>query len=85
MATFWRTFHHDGKFSLALCGWGVQAILLSLYLQAKAKLWCKLQLRSQIYVFFSPLCSSLLFSVHNSNFLSLAGPRVPAKLKAATP
>ncbi len=31
LATFWRTFHHDGKFSPAWWGWGVHADPLSLY------------------------------------------------------
>jgi hypothetical protein len=41
MATFWHTFHHDGKLSPARCGWGV--LPLSLYLPSQAKLWCTLQ------------------------------------------
>ncbi len=30
IATFWRTFHHDGKFSPACWGWGVHALSLFL-------------------------------------------------------
>ncbi len=43
MATFWRTFHtfhHEGKFSPAWCGWGeggVHALPISLYLPSRAK------------------------------------------------
>ena len=38
MATFWRTFHHDGKISPAWCGWGVHTHPLSLYLPLRTKL-----------------------------------------------
>jgi hypothetical protein len=37
MAIFWRTFHHDGKFSPAWWGWEVHALPLSLYLPSRAK------------------------------------------------
>ncbi len=39
MATFWRTFHHAGRFSPAWWGGGVHALSLSLYLPSRAKLW----------------------------------------------
>jgi hypothetical protein len=47
-ATFWRTFHHDGKISPAWWGWGVHAHPLSLYLPSRTKLCCTLQ-RGQIH------------------------------------
>ncbi len=56
MATFWRTFHHDGKIALAWCGWGVHALPPLLYLPSRAKLWCMLLLIGQIYTpHISPL------------------------------
>ncbi len=55
MATFWRTFHHEGKISPAWRGWEMHAQPLSLYLPPRAKLWCTLQLRGQIH---SPYFSS---------------------------
>ncbi len=55
MATFWRTFHHDGKMSPAWGGESVCPPTLSLYLPSQAKLGCKLQLRRQIQ---SPCFSS---------------------------
>jgi hypothetical protein len=60
MATFWRTFHHDGKYSPAWCGWGKHALPLSLYLPSRAKLWCTLQLKRQIHS--SYFCSTLFSS-----------------------
>jgi hypothetical protein len=50
MATFWRTSHHDGKFSPAWCGWGVARPppFTTVYLPSGAHLWCALQLRGQI-------------------------------------
>ncbi len=40
MATFWRTFHHDGKISPACWGGGgVHALSFSLYLPSQAKLF----------------------------------------------
>jgi hypothetical protein len=64
MATFWRTFRHDGKISPSWWGWGgVHALPLSLYLPSSAKLWCTLQLRGQMIhspYFYStvlPLCT----------------------------
>ncbi len=47
MATFLRTFHHDGKICSAWWGCGC-ALHLSLYLPSQAQLWwCTLQLRGQ--------------------------------------
>jgi hypothetical protein len=56
MATFWRTFHHDGKISPAwLWGGGVYALPLSLYLPSRANFVVyTLQLRGQIHP-ISPL------------------------------
>jgi hypothetical protein len=48
MATFWCTFHHDGKISPAWWGWSVHAPF-SLYLPSRVKFWCTLQLRWQIH------------------------------------
>ncbi len=56
MATFWHTFHHDGKISPAKWG-GRHTLPLSLYLPSRAKLWCTLQLRGQMH---SPYFSSTL-------------------------
>ncbi len=49
-ATFWCTFHHDGKFSPGCEGWGpgVHAQPLLLYLPSRRKLWT---------VVYSPLSS----------------------------
>jgi hypothetical protein len=53
MATFWRTFHHDGTIIPAWCGWrGAQHTLhpfTILYLPSRTKLWCMLHLRGQIH------------------------------------
>ncbi len=57
MATFWRTFYHDGKFRPAWWGWWVHALRLP----SRAKLWCTLQLRWQIS--YSYFCSTLFTSV----------------------
>jgi hypothetical protein len=61
MATFRRTFHHDGKISLAWWGWGVHAHPLSQYLPSRTKLWCNLQLRGQTHspYFYSTPISTL--------------------------
>ncbi len=52
VATFWRTFHHDGKISPAWWGGGgARPPHISLCLPSQAKLWCSvgtLQLRGQI-------------------------------------
>jgi hypothetical protein len=57
MATFWRTFHHDGKISPAWCGWGCTHSPLSLYLTSRAKLWGTLRRRGQIHSLHTP-CSA---------------------------
>ncbi len=46
-ASFWRTFHHNGKLSPAWWGWGggVHADPLSLYLPSHTIVWCTLPLR----------------------------------------
>jgi hypothetical protein len=44
----WRTFHHDGKKQPWLVSVGVLGHTLSLYLPARTKLQCTLQLRGQI-------------------------------------
>ncbi len=49
IATFWHTFHPDGKISPAWWGRGVHAHPLSLYLPSRSKLCCTLQLRGQIH------------------------------------
>ncbi len=52
MATFWRTFHHDGKISQPGEGWEGGARHghpLSLHLPSRTKLQCTLLLRGQIY------------------------------------
>ncbi len=59
-ATFWRTFHHDGKISPGWWGWEVHAHPLSLYLPLCSKLWCTLQLRGQIhshYFYSTSICT----------------------------
>jgi hypothetical protein len=62
-ATFWHTFHHDGKiFIQAGEGRVVHAHHLSLYLQSRTKLWNMLQLRGQIhspYFYSTPVCTVL--------------------------
>ncbi len=83
MATFWRTFHHDGKFSPGWWGCVVHALPLSLYLPSQAKLWCTLQLRGQIrssYLSstlfllypFSPPCSRYMYTTE-PEFVKLQG------------
>ncbi len=63
-ATFWRTFHCDGKIGAGDSG-GVYALPLSLYLPSPAKLWCTLQLRGQPHPpYFSPLHQHVLCGVH---------------------
>ncbi len=59
MATFWRTFHHDGKIIPAWWGWGCTPTPLSLYLPSRTKLWCTIQLRGQIHYYFysTPICT----------------------------
>ncbi len=63
IATFWRTFHHDGiisSVSTAWWGWGVHALPLSLYLPSLTKLWCTLELRGPIhspYFSSTPICT----------------------------
>ncbi len=61
MATFWRTFHHDGKFSPAWWGGGVHTHSLSRYLPSRAKLLCTIQPRGQIH--FSYFSSTLVLYV----------------------
>ncbi len=39
-AAFWRIFHHEGKISPGLWGWGVHANPLSLHLPSPVKLQC---------------------------------------------
>jgi hypothetical protein len=48
-SAFWRAFSHEGKISLAWCGWGVHAHPLSFYLPSPVKLQCTLQLSGQIH------------------------------------
>jgi hypothetical protein len=58
IATFWRTFHLDGKFSpepSMVRLWGVHALPIALY----HELWCLLQLSGKIH---SPRISLPLFS-----------------------
>ncbi len=65
-ATFWRTFHHDGKISPAWGGWAWvrvdTAYPLSLHLLSRTKLWCTLQLKGQVlvhspYFYSTPICT----------------------------
>jgi hypothetical protein len=48
IATFWRTFHHDGKMAQSFGGAGGHALPLSVYLPSRTTLWCTLQLKGQI-------------------------------------
>ncbi len=73
MSTFWRTFHHDGKFRPARFWAGVHALPFSLYLPSQAKLWCTLQLRGQdtlllllLYPFL--LCGCTVRAAHAPQF-----------------
>ncbi len=56
-ATFWRTFHHDGKISPGWWGWGVHAHPLSLYLPSRPKL--QYTVRSSWEGRYTPPISSL--------------------------
>ncbi len=59
-ATFWCTFHHDVKISLAWLGWGMGEGPPPFTLPSQAKLWCTLQLRGLIhspYFSSTPICT----------------------------
>ncbi len=48
-ATFWSTFHHDGKIIPAWRGWGDARPSFFTISASCTKLWCTLQLRGQIH------------------------------------
>ncbi len=64
-ATFWLTFHLNGKISPAWWGWGVHAHPLSLYLPSRAKLRSTLQLHS-------PYFSSTLYVLRGCKYMLLS-------------
>jgi hypothetical protein len=81
MATFWRTFHHDGKISPAWWGWGVNALPLLLYLPSRVTskdVVYTLQLREQIH---SPYFSYALCGWHSQCALYTVQHRVLLDLK----
>ncbi len=70
MATFWRTYYHEGKNSPAWCGWGggMHAQPFSLYLpsctgtvQSCGALYGMLQLRRQIHNYTPPISTLPLY------------------------
>ncbi len=63
-ATFWRTFHHDGKIGPGWWGWGMHAHPLSLNLPSRPKLWCTPQLRGQTLPLY--LLYPYIYSVENT-------------------
>jgi hypothetical protein len=62
MADFWRTCHHDGKFSPGWVGWGVHAHLLSLNLPSHTKLLCMLQLKGAVFHLYPYMYSVVPFT-----------------------
>ncbi len=61
-ATFWRTFHYDGKISPGWWGGGgLHAHPLSLFQPSRTKLWCTLQLREQILRYTHPISTLPLY------------------------
>ncbi len=75
IATFWRTFHHDGKISPAWWGCGLvragAAQPLSLYLLSRTKLWFTLQLIGQVHSPVSTLVTLPLYRMYSVGALYL--------------